>query len=243
MKVVGYCRVSTRNGNIEIQLSAIERYGEKENLELVKIFEDQGVSGGLADRPALLEMMDYLDVNKDVKKVIIYKLDRLARDLLIQESIIQQFRKRDVELISVKEPGLLSGDSVRKLMRQLLGAFAEFEKSLITTRLKAGRRRKARKGGYSGGGSAYGYKAVKGQLEVDHERAETIRLIFKLRKKKMSMQKIADHLNREGIPTARNGEKWYACGVGYILKNPKYRGLSVYGDVSVKNENLKIIGG
>lgn len=66
---------------IEIQTEALEKYINKNNCELVKIFKDEGVSGALEDRPALAEMFDFLEDanNQDIDGVIIYRLDRLAR--------------------------------------------------------------------------------------------------------------------------------------------------------------------
>ena len=80
----------------------------------------------LASRPALLEMMEALHSN-GVKLVLLEKLDRLARDLMIQETIIGDLRKYGFELVSVIEPDLCQDDPTRKLMRQIIGAIAEYE--------------------------------------------------------------------------------------------------------------------
>jgi DNA invertase Pin-like site-specific DNA recombinase len=73
----------------------------------VRVFREQGVSGttDLENRPALMELLEALAAN-GVKLVLIEKLDRLARDLMVQETIIGDLRKRGFDLISVTEPRL-----------------------------------------------------------------------------------------------------------------------------------------
>jgi len=94
MKLIGYCRVSTDNqkdeGTIELQTRALTDYCEFKGYELVQTFKDEGVSGGLENRPALAEMFTFLEANPDTEGVLIYKLDRLARDLYIQEHLIKK---------------------------------------------------------------------------------------------------------------------------------------------------------
>ena len=95
-KIIGYCRVSTDNqkdeGTIDIQRQALKEYADTKGYELVRTFEDEGVSGGLEDRAGLAELFNFLEdeANKDTEAVLIFKLDRLARDLYIQEHLIKK---------------------------------------------------------------------------------------------------------------------------------------------------------
>ena len=179
MKLVGYCRVSTDNqkeeGTIGLQRNALRDYAKRGGHELVEVFEDEGVSGGMEDRPGLAGLFAYVEENGDVDGVLIYKLDRLARDLYIQEHLIKQLEKLDKKLVSCKEPDLESGDPMRKAFRQFMGIVAELEKAYITMRLSGGRIEKAKRGKYAGGRTAYGYSAKDKELCVDQERAEVIR--------------------------------------------------------------------
>src|SRR6185437_4002695 len=101
------------------QRAAIQSYAKGHNIRVVKWFEEQGVSGtkDLENRPALQDMLVALH-GDGVRLVLIEKLDRLARDLMIQETIIGDLRKSGFDLISVAEPDLLQDDPSRKLMRQ-----------------------------------------------------------------------------------------------------------------------------
>ena len=247
MKVIGYCRVSTDNqreeGTIEIQYSALQEYSKAKEYEVVQFFSDEGISGSkdLEHRPGLVEMFDYLESHADINGVLIFKLDRLARDLYIQEHLLRKLQDMNKTLVSIKEPDICSNDPMRKAFRQFVGIVSELEKSFITMRLSGGRINKARKGGYSGGCPAMGYKAVDKELAIDAESAETVKTIFTLRNdRSMSLREIAEYLNNSGIATARSG-KWYAGTVKYVLDNPIYKGLVAYSGIKIVRASLSII--
>src|SRR6185437_1573118 len=105
------------------QRAAIQSYAKGNGIRVVKWFEEQGVSGtkDLENRPALQDMLIALH-GDGVRLVLIEKLDRLARDLMVQETILGDLRKHEFEIISVAEPDLCSDDPSRKLVRQVFGA-------------------------------------------------------------------------------------------------------------------------
>jgi site-specific DNA recombinase len=226
-KIIGYCRVSTDNqkdeGTIDIQRQALREYAKAKGYELVKIFEDEGVSGGLEDRAGLAEMFSFLEdkENKDIEDVLIFKLDRLARDLYIQEHLIKKLEALSIGLISTKEADLDSDDPMRKAFRQFMGIVSELEKSFITMRMTAGRINKIKnKQAYAGGGIALGYNTKEKDLIINEAGADTIRQIFKMKRYgKKGLREIARELNKQGTPTARGGE-WHAGTIKYILANP-----------------------
>lgn len=244
-KIIGYCRVSTKNqkkeGTISIQIKTINEYAKKYNLEIVKIFTDNGVSGTkeLENRPGLASLILFLE-NTEIKKVVITKLDRLARDLYIQEHIIRKLLDLEVNIISIAEPNLNDDIPMRKAFRQFLGIISELEKNYITMRLVSGRNKKAQNGGYAGGSTALGYRTKGKKLYIDEEQTKIIKKIFYLRRyKKLSYGKIAKYLNEKGIKSARGGT-WHAGTVFYILKNPIYRGNISYAENLSKNKDLNI---
>lgn len=252
LRLVGYCRVSTDNqaqeGTIEIQKLALSEYAEAQGHELVKVFSDEGVSGGLENRPGLAELFDYLETDQETDGVLIFKLDRLARDLMIQENLIRDIEKRGKRLLSAKEPDLDSKDPTRVFIRQVLGATSQYEKAMITMRLSGGRIHKARKGGHAGGSAALGYITKNHDLRIDQEQAETVKLIFHLRRygrgknhKRLSLAAIAHELNARGIPTARGG-RYHASTVKYILDNPVYKGQLEYKGEKAQRKDLALVG-
>lgn len=246
LRLVGYCRVSTDNqkeeGTIEIQERALREYAQTEGHDLLTIFKDEGVSGGLEDRPGLAELFNFLESDADIDGVLIFKLDRLARDMRIQENLIYDLQeKRHKRLVSIKEPDLDSKDITRVLFRQILGSISQYEKGMIALRLELGRMNKAKRGGYAGGATALGYRTKDKELRVYDRDAETVRSIFKMKRhRKMGLREIARELNEKGTPTARGG-KWYAGTVKYVLENQLYKGALSYKDNTVKRADLALL--
>ena len=108
-----------------------------------------------------------------VRTVLIERLDRLARDLMIQEHIIQDLQRRGIALVSVAEPDLCSDDPTRKLMRQIMGAIAEYDKAMVVLKLRGARQRAKAKTGRCEGAKPYGTKA--GESDV-LDRMRTLRM-------------------------------------------------------------------
>jgi site-specific DNA recombinase len=132
-------------------------------------------------------------------------------------------RKRDpksrAELISVSEPYIWN-DPTQRLLLNIIMSFAEFEKSLITSRLSSGRKTKARQGGYAGGKEPIGYNECRGSkaLIVDEDKVVMVRRVFELRDTmpNSSLRKIANTLNSEGH-TTKEGRQFYPMQVKTIL--------------------------
>jgi len=244
-RAVAYCRVSTHNqkieGTIELQERAITEYCQHNNLTLIKSFKDNGFSGNLENRLALSELFLYLEQNKEIKTVIIYKLDRLARNLYLQEHLIRKLEELKVSLVSTKELNLDSHDPMRKAFRQFMGIVSELEKSFITMRLSAGRLNKATKGQYTGGRPAYGYDVINGKMKINQKKAIVIQRIYKMKRyRRMSYRDIAKELNQNKVEAA-NGGSWFAGTVRYLLKNPLYKGVLTYKSIETKLPNLSIL--
>lgn len=243
-QAVCYFRVSTdlqkEEGTIEVQKLKVREFADKNEYTIVDEFSDDGFSGGLADRPGLRRLLECLP-KSNAECILIYKLDRLARDLYIQEGLIKEFNKHNKQLISALEPDLDSNDPFRKAFRQMLGVFSEFEKAMIALRLEGGRERKAKNGGWHGG-KIYGYDNVEGSLIINQEEAEVINIITSLRKKKISYMKIAKKLTKEKRLTKRGNEVWQPSTIKKIAKNPIYKkGLITYKGYTYPSRNKIII--
>ena len=107
-----------------------------------------GVSGSTegVDRLAFQEMLTAL-LSNGTRMVLIERLDRIARDIVVQESILKELNRKGFELISVSEPDLCSADPYRSAMRQMLGVFAELDRKTIVIKLRAARQRKKQQTG------------------------------------------------------------------------------------------------
>jgi len=124
---VGYKRVSSDEQSNMRQLLG---------LELGRVFEDK-VSGKSTDRPALQEMLLYL---RSGDELYIHSMDRLARNLRDLLDLMTQLTSKGVRVTFIKESITLTGEDspMAKLMLSMMGAFAEFERSLILERQKEG---------------------------------------------------------------------------------------------------------
>ena len=160
-KAFGYLRVSS-SGQVDgdgfpRQREAIKKWAAAHGVTIVRWFEEKGVSGTLLERPALSEMMVAL-MGNGVHTVVVEKLDRLARDQMVQETIIQSLLKQGFELVSAAtgEENLCGNDAGRKLMRTIMGAIAEYDKSMIVLKLRAARQRAKTTTGRCEGQKPYG---------------------------------------------------------------------------------------
>ncbi len=140
MKAYAYLRVSGKaqvegDGFVR-QEQAIRQYAAANGYSIEAVFREEGVSGTkeMESRPALLELLE--TVKETGGTVIIEKLDRLARDLMVSESILADFQRKGVTVVSVAEPDLCSSEPTRILMRQMMSAFAQYEKSMIVAKLQ-----------------------------------------------------------------------------------------------------------
>ena len=246
LKLIGYARVSTDNqaneGTIELQIKALKEYAAINGHELKGIYEDNGVSGGLRDRAGLAILFECLDNDATIEGVLIFKLDRLARDIMIQENLIKDFAKRGKRIISTLEPDLDSKDATRKFIRQILGCVSEYEKDIIVMRLSNGRGNKARKGMYAGGQIPFGYKLVDGKFQQIEE-INVVKEIFALKEQGNKVKKIVEELTKMGIKPPKGGETWHDNTVRRILKNPVYGGQYHYSGylVDVPEYSIKEI--
>jgi len=207
-KAYAYLRVSgagqvEKDGFVR-QEQAIRSYAKAHGLRVVEVFKES-ISGTMEERPTLARLMVSLEQNgQGVKTVLIEKLDRLARDLMVQEAIVRDFRRNGIQLVSAMEgPDLCGDDPTRKLIRQVMGAVAEYDKTMLVLKLKASRERVRLKKGKCEGRKGY----------RDTEQGQAIlRKIYALRRKpkygrKRTWQEVADVLNAEGIKTL-DGKPW-----------------------------------
>lgn len=218
MKAFAYLRVSGR-GQIDgdgfpRQQVAIEKYAAANGIEIAEWFREEGVSGTkeLDNRPALSELLAALKEN-GIKTVIIEKLDRLARDLMVSETIIADFLKSGYTIISTCEPDLCSEDPSRKLVRQIFSAIAEYDRSMIVLKLRGARQRKKAKEGRCEGKKPFGFYS---------DEAETLKIILDFRASGMKSDTIAESLNSQ-LLTTRTGAKWRGQTIRKILAREKVK--------------------
>ena len=212
-KVFLYARVSSLGqcdgDGFTRQIEACQKYADEHGMEIVNIYKEMGVSGTKEERKALAEMMVSLEENgHNVKTVIVEKMDRLSRDLMIQEKLVADLRAGGFDLVSALEGAdLLSDDPTRKFVRHILGAVSEWEKSMIVLKLRAARERKRVAQGKCEGQKGY---AEHNPLAVD--------MIKKLRhEERFSFPQVAESMNSCGMRT-QAGVPWTPANVARIAR-------------------------
>jgi DNA invertase Pin-like site-specific DNA recombinase len=230
-----YIRVSTARQRSETgpaqQRQAIIAYSSVNGITVHQWFEDT-ISGAKEDRPQLASLRTAVAAG-EVNRVLVYRIDRLARDVVIGETIARELEAAGARVISVMEA--FDDSPAGQLMRTMLLGFAQYERSTIAARTGGGRRRRvADRGTWSGGTAPYGYTAVgsrqkpgRGALAIDATAAEAVREVFQLRADGLTLAAVAAHLNTAGHRTQK-GSVFTPVQVSRILERREvYEGLSV----------------
>ena len=213
VKAYAYLRVSGKgqvNGDgFPRQLISIQMYAKANGISIVKVYQEEGINGSreTMDRPTWIDLMVALHSN-GIRTVIVEKLDRLARDLMVQEAAIADFHKHGFTLISVAEPDLMATDPTRVLIRQIVGAVAQYDKSQVVIRLRGARMRKKAETGRCEGTKPFGTHVGEDLI---------IERMKELRASGLGFDRMAVQMNDEAIPT-RTGKPWHGIVINRILK-------------------------
>jgi len=221
---LAYLRVSGRGqvnkGGFPRQRDAVRKYAKAHGLKIIAEYRDEGVSGTkeLERRGGLAALLDRVE-SDGVQIVLVERADRLARDLMVSEVILGQFRDLGVRVIAADSGVDLTAsnnDPTRTLIRQVLGAVSQFEKSVIVLKLRAARERTKRKTGRCEGRKPYGY------YPGEDKTIKRIKKLYRKPKgeKRMGFRAIARQLDKEGIST-RSGVPWSDTQVKSILTRKK----------------------
>jgi DNA invertase Pin-like site-specific DNA recombinase len=210
-KAIAYLRTSS-SANVggdkdsgKRQTAAITAYAKRANLEIVEWFNDPAVSGAdpIETRPGFSSLLDRTEGN-GVRIVIIEDASRFARDLVTQELGVLALIKREVRVLTASGDDLTdNSDPSRTMMRQIAGAFAQYEKARIVAKLKAARDRKRAETGMK----------VGGRKSYSEDRPDVVRLAHKLSRRRpkgqpLSLRQIsaalanAGHVSNKGVPYA-----------------------------------------
>ena len=143
-RVAIYGRVSTADQSVDMQASELTDYALNRGWQIVDRYLDCGVSGSKESRPALNRLMNDARQRKfDI--LLVWKIDRFGRSLKHLVNSLAELENVGVAFVSLRDSLDLSSPAGR-LMAQLLGAISEFERSLITERVRAGIRNARAKG-------------------------------------------------------------------------------------------------
>jgi DNA invertase Pin-like site-specific DNA recombinase len=208
-EAIGYLRTSSSTNvgadkdSEKRQRAAIEAYAAHSGVTVVDWFYDAAVSGAdaLDSRPGFSAALERIASN-GVRTIVVETANRFARDLIVQETGYRMLRRLGIELIAADSPGSFVDDTpTAALIRQVLGAVAQFEKAALVAKLKGARDRRRRETGKCEGRPSHADK-----------RPEAVAMAKRLRRaspktgERLSFQRIssrlaeAGYLNEKGRP-------------------------------------------
>jgi DNA invertase Pin-like site-specific DNA recombinase len=216
---LSYLRVSSQGqisgDGFDRQRAAVDRFARTAGYQLAGEYRDEGVSGTkeLSNRPGLVAMLERIETDR-LTVVIIERADRLARDLMVSEVLLGQLAKAGATVLTADGANLSTApdDPTRTLIRQVLAAVAQFDKTVTVLKLRAARERRRLKGFRVEGRKPYGFRPL--------ERAvlEQMRALRRQRARgrRLSCATIASRLNQTGHRT-RYGKPWTRGAVHVLL--------------------------
>ena len=235
-----YVRVSSdrqkEDQTIESQVSALKEYAIEKGYNIPEewCFRDAGYSGAYLVRPGLERLRD-LAAEGQITTILIYSPDRLSRKYAYQVLLMEEFKRKGVEVVFLKSPKATTPED--QLLLQFQGMIAEYERAQIVERSRRGKKHQAKLGIVNALSRApYGYRYIRktehsnSLYEIVEERAEIVRQIYQAyTQEDKPILGIARWLNQRGIATSTGKGKWLPRTVQCILRNPAYKGQAAFG--------------
>lgn len=233
MKAGLYIRVSTdeqaREGfSIEAQKRVLNAWASIKGAESIIEYVDDGYSAKNLNRPAVQQLIRDCE-SKKIDAVIVWRLDRLTRDLRDMLTLMDDvFKAHGVEFISSTE-SVDTSTPTGRLFLNILGAFAQNERESNADRVKMVMKELSRACKHLGGRPPYGYSVnADGFYEIVPHEADAIRMIFAMKGNGESYARIVAALETSGCKT-RSGSPWSKTALYEMLRNEKYTGVYIYG--------------
>lgn len=212
--------------SIEAQIDRCKSFCDGQDY---RIYKDAGYSGKTINRPQFSKLLE--DIKKGViKKVIAYRLDRISRSIADFSQLLIMFDQYNVDFVSATE-NFDTNSPMGRAMINIVMTFAQLERETIVERVTDNYYFRANNGDWAGGYAPYGYKVghIIGSdgkrhsiLEINEEKANTVKRIYDMYiNQNISMRKISQQLNKEGVPTLKEGN-WVINTVNSILSRPIY---------------------
>ncbi|MBE5791658.1 MAG: recombinase family protein [Clostridiales bacterium] len=233
MNAVIYARYSSHNQteqSIEGQLHDCYEYAKRYDINIVGEYIDRALSGTTDDRPDFQRMITDAS-KKQFDRIIVWKLDRFARNRYDSAFYKHKLKQHGIRVISAMENVGEGDESI--LLEALLEASAEYYSLDLRKKIKRGQRETIAKGRWCGGNIPYGYKVNEGKLVASEKTAPVIQYVFKQYASGVSMKVIIDDLKERGVRTTRGGELTYNTFTR-ALSNETYLGKLLYGDMIVE---------
>lgn len=223
-----YARFSSHAQNeqsIEGQLAECRAFAERNNLRIVHEYIDRALTGTTDKRPDFLQMIED-SKRKGFQFVIVYQLDRFARNRYDSATYKAKLKKNGVRVLSAKEN--ITDDASGILIEGVLESMAEYYSAELSQKIKRGIAISASKCKYFGGSVPLGYKVDEQKnFVVNEETAPLVKTIFEMFVGGRTYADIIRFLNERGIKTSQGG-LWNKSSFHRIFSNRRYLGKYIY---------------
>ena len=212
-----YCRASTarQETSIEVQTEKCELLCQLRELPILNSYSDFGFSGKDMDRPGFQKLLKQINENPPAY-LIVYRLDRISRNVADLSGLVDLLAQKKVQLISVSENLDTSTVSGRMMMSMIL-VLSQYEREIIVARVRESLDYRRRNGVRYTRITPYGKKLVGNRYEDSPEEREVIRSIHSLHVSGVSLRSIAAILDAQRVPT-RNGKPWCLSTIATICR-------------------------
>ena len=224
-----YSSHSQRDVSIEQQIRACKQFAERHGIRVVEIYEDRALTGTNDKRPGFQKMI------QDAKKnnwsyVIVYTLDRFARDRYDSAVYKRQLKECGIKVLSAMEN--ISDDPTGVLMESLLEGLAEYYSKELSRKIRRGMDDNARKCMVNGTLPLGYVRGADGRYAIEESEAEIVREIFQRVSNGEKLMEISEDLNNRGIKT-KTGRLWDRSSFNCLLSNERYIGIYIYRDMRI----------
>lgn len=237
MKAVIYARYSCdkqTEQSIEGQLKDCYEFARKKGYTVIKEYLDRAISGTTDERPGFQKMIAD-SANHEFEIVIVWKLDRFARDRYYSAIYRKLLQNNNVILQSAME-NVSSDDPTHIILSAVLEANSEYYSIDLSQKVRRGQRESLEKGYWLGGTIPYGYKVIDRKIFINEEEANIIKRYFNEFSIGYSHKEICNRLNAEGL-RSRNNKLFKPKNFEVALKNKKYIGKYSFGN-SIEYTNI-----
>ena len=223
-KAVIYARFSSHaqtEQSIEGQLRECYDFAKRNDITIIAEYIDRALTGTSDKRPQFLKMIDD-SKKKHFEYVLVYQLDRFARNRYDSANYKAKLKKNGVRVLSAKEN--ISDDASGILIEGVLESMAEYYSAELSQKTKRGVKESLLKGHFIGGYTLLGYNIVNKKWVVNPEEAEIVRDVFNRYRNGEKGKAIIDRLNGQGIKP-KNGKAFTMMGICRMIRNEKYIGI------------------
>lgn len=224
-----YSSHSQRDVSIEQQVKACKQFAERNGIKIVHIYEDHAMTGTNDKRPGFQQMIQDAKTSQ-WSYVIVYSLDRFARDRYDSAVYKRHLKEAGVKILSATEN--ITDDPAGVLMESLLEGLAEYYSKELSRKIRRGLGDNAAKCMVNGTLPLGYVRGADGRYAIDEAEAVIVQEIFRRVSECESFTAIIQDLNNRCIPT-KVGKPWNKSSFNRLLSNERYIGTYIYGDMRI----------